>query len=119
MSKTYKLKWTTNAKSDLLNIIVYIKEDSLSAANDIYLKIKTKAQSSNFFPLKGRVVPELQKEGITIYREIISNPWRIIYKVGNDTVFIMAILDSRQNVEEILLQKLLKSSKLNRETDEI
>lgn len=62
-----------------------------------------------FFSLKGRVVPELQKEGITLYRELIASPWRIIYKVGNKTVYIMAILDSRQNVEEILLQKLIKA----------
>jgi len=108
MSKTYKLKWTQNAKSDLLNIIEYIKIDSLSRAQDVYLKIREKAESSNFFPLKGRVVPELQKEGITLYREVITTPWRIIYKVGNDTVYIMAILDTRQNIEDILLQKLIK-----------
>lgn len=109
MSKTYKLQWTTNVKDDLLNIVGYIKKDSPRIANEIYLKIRDKAKSSNFFPLKGRVVPELQKEGITLYREVVTSPWRIIYKVGNDTVYIMAILDSRQNVEELLLQKLLKS----------
>ena len=108
MSKTYKIQWTTNAKNDLLNIVEYIKKDSPSIANDIYLKIRKKAHSSNFFPLKGRVVPELQKEGITLYREVISSPWRIMYKVGNDTVYIMAILDSRQNIEDLLLQKLLR-----------
>ena len=108
MSKTYKLQWTANAKKDLLNIVEYIIRDSPSVADGIYLKIKKKAHSSNFFPLKGRVVPELQKEGITLYREVIASPWRIIYKVGNDTVYIMAILDSRQNIEELLLQKLLK-----------
>ena len=110
MSKTYKLQWTLNAKSDLLSIVEYIKKESPSNANEIYQKIKHVAQSSNFFPLKGRVVPELLKEGITYYREVIASPWRIIYKVGNDTVYIMAILDSRQNVEELLLQKLLKKS---------
>ncbi|MBV5321953.1 MAG: type II toxin-antitoxin system RelE/ParE family toxin [Sulfuricurvum sp.] len=109
MSKTYKLLWTLNAKSDLLSIVEYIKNESPSNAHDVYLKIKKVAHSSNFFPLKGRVVPELQKEGITYYREVIASPWRIIYKVGNDTVYIMAILDSRQNVEEILLQKLLRN----------
>ena len=108
MSETYKLKWTKNAKDDLLNIVAYIKKDNPSIANDIYQKIRKKAHSSNFFPLKGRVVPELQQEGITFYREVIASPWRIIYKVGNDTVYIMAILDSRQNIEELLLQKLLK-----------
>jgi plasmid stabilization system protein ParE len=109
MSKTYTLQWTTNAKNDLINIVAYIKTDSPAAANEIYQKIKEKAHSSNFFPLKGRVVPELQKEGITLYRELIVAPWRIIYKIGSDTVYIMAIVDSRQNVEEVLLQKLIKS----------
>lgn len=108
MSETYKLKWTTNAKDDLLNIVTYIKKDSLSTASDIYQRVRKKANSSNFFPLKSRVVPELQKEGITFYREVIASPWKVIYKVGNDTVYIMAILDSRQNVEELLLQKLLR-----------
>jgi addiction module RelE/StbE family toxin len=108
MSETYKLKWTTNAKDDLLNIVAYIKKDTPSIANDVYQKIRKKAQSSNFFPLKGRVLPELQKEGITLYREVIATPWRIIYKVGNDTVYIIAVLDSRQNVEDLLLQKLLR-----------
>jgi len=108
MTETYKLKWTKNAKDDLLSIVTYIKEDSPSIANDIYQKIRKKAQTSNFFPLKGRVVPELQKEGISIYRELIESPWRIIYRVGDDTVYIMAILDSRQNLEEVLLQKLLR-----------
>lgn len=108
MSKTYKIEWTTNAKNDLLNIVEYIKNDSPSVANEIYMKIRKKAHSSDFFPLKGRVLPELQKEGITLYREVIASPWRIIYKVGSDTVYIMAILDSRQNVEELLLQKLLR-----------
>lgn len=108
MSKTYKIEWTTNAKNDLLNIVEYIKNDSPSAAKEVYAKIREKAHSSDFFPLKGRVLPELQKEGITLYREVIASPWRIIYKVGSDTVYIMAILDSRQNVEELLLQKLLR-----------
>ncbi len=108
MSKTYKVQWTESAKDDLLSIVAYIKEDSPSMAREIYQKIKEKAHSSNFSPLRGRVVPELQKEGITMYRELISSVWRIIYKVDNDTVYIMAIFDSRQNVEELLLQKLLR-----------
>ncbi len=107
MIEIYQLKWTQNAKNDLLEIVKYIKKDSPLAAKDIYLKIRTKAKSSNFFPLKGRVVPELKKEGITIYRELVCTPWRIIYKIGDNTVYIMAILDSRRNVEELLLQKLL------------
>ena len=110
MSKIYTVKWTSNAKDDLLNIIDYIKQDSINAAREVYERIKEKAQSSNFLPLRGRVVPELQQKGITIYRELIENPWRIMYKIENDTIYIMAIFDSRQNVEELLFQKLLRTN---------
>ena len=109
MSKTYQVEWTSNAKKDLLNIVGYIKKENVSAARDVYERIKEKARSSNMFPLRGRVVPELQKEGITIYREMIAHPWRVIYKIENETVYIMAVFDSRQNVEELLLQKLLRA----------
>jgi len=40
MSKTYKIKWTSNAKEDLLNIVDYIKQDNLSAARKVYGQIK-------------------------------------------------------------------------------
>ena len=108
MSKIYKVQWTSNAKEDLLNIVDYIKQDSVENARKVYAQIREKAHSSNFFPSRGRVVPELQKEGIIIYRELITQPWRVMYKIENNTVYIMAIFDSRQNVEELLLQKLLK-----------
>ncbi len=118
MSKIYKVKWTSNAKEDLLNIVDYIKKDSLCAARKVYEQIKEKAQSSNFFPLRGRMVPELQKEGITIYRELMAQPLRIMYKIENDTVYIMAIFDSRQNIEELLLQKLLRGHMLTNQSSQ-
>jgi addiction module RelE/StbE family toxin len=108
MPKKYRVKWTKSAKDDILNIISYIKKDSPSIAKAVYTKIKEQANLSNFFPLKGRIVPELEKEGITTYREIVTPPWRIIYTIGSDTIYIIAILDSRQNIEEILIQKIIK-----------
>ncbi|WP_456456770.1 type II toxin-antitoxin system RelE/ParE family toxin [Nitratifractor sp.] len=107
MSRSYQVRWTSNAKADLLNIVGYIKEDNTDAAKNVYERLREKARSIKLFPLRGRVVPELLKEGITLYREIVARPYRIMYKIENDTVYIMAIFDSRQNVEEILLQKLL------------
>lgn len=111
MSKKYNLKWTKSAKDDLLNITAYIKRDSPSVAKDIYLKIKKQANSSNFFPLKGRIVPELQKEGITTFREIVISPWRVIYTIESNTVYIISILDSRQDIENLLMQKIIKGNR--------
>jgi len=103
----YKLQWTKSAKDDLLDIVIRIKQESPNSAMEIYRKLKKRAQTSNFFPLKGRVVPELLDEGITYYRELIEKPWRIIYRVGDETVYLIAIIDSRQNLDELLLKKIL------------
>ncbi len=110
MSKIYNLEWTSNAKEDLLNIVDYIKQDSLESARKVYELIKDKAHTNNFFPFRDRITSELQRQGITIYRESIENHWRIMYKIENDTVYIMAIFDSKQNIEELLLQKLLRTN---------
>ncbi len=107
MEKIYKLQWTKSAKDDLLDIVTRIKQESPNTAVEIYQRLKKRAQSSNFFPLKGRVVPELLDEGITYYRELIEKPWRIIYRVGDETVYLIAIIDSRQNLDELLLRKIL------------
>ena len=105
--KTYKLRWTKNAKDDLIDIVTRIKQENPNTAMEIYQKLRKRAQSSNFFPLKGRVVPELLDEGITYYRELIEKPWRVIYRVGDETVYLIAIIDSRQNLDELLLKKIL------------
>jgi len=42
MSRIYKIRWTSNAKEDLLNIVDYTKKDSLSAARKVYEYIKDK-----------------------------------------------------------------------------
>jgi hypothetical protein len=39
--------------------------------------------------------------------EIIVDYWRIIYKTENDIVYIMAIIDGRKNVEDIILKKII------------
>jgi hypothetical protein len=33
--------------------------------------------------------------------------WRIIYKIENDIVYIMVVIDGRRNIEDILSKKIL------------
>jgi toxin ParE1/3/4 len=108
MNKKYKVEWAVVAESDLKQIIDYITSDSLDNALQIFKKIRQKASSLYAFPERGRIVPELQGQGIHIYRELIVVPWRIIYRISDDTVFVLSVIDSRQNVEDILLNRLLK-----------
>ena len=60
----------------------YIAADSQAKARTIFTEIKQKAAGLNHLPLRGRIVPELKYHGITGYREIIRQPWQIIYNIN-------------------------------------
>ncbi len=109
MSKTYKINWANVAENDLIEIIEYISIDSPADALKILQKIKKMASSLHSLPERGRVVPELQDQGILTYREIVIPPWRIIYRISDDEVYVLTVLDARRNVEDILLKRLAYS----------
>ena len=107
MSDNYKIEWAEVAEKDLKGIVEYIAEDSSTNALKILKKIKQKASSLYTLPERGRIVPELQDQGILIYRELIIPPWRIIYRISEMKVYVLSVLDARQNVEDILLKRLI------------
>jgi plasmid stabilization system protein ParE len=71
-------------------------------------KVEQTAQGLTTLPMRGRVVPELATFGIHIYREIIMSPWRIIYRVSGKTVHVLAVVDGRRNLEDLLLERFLR-----------
>jgi toxin ParE1/3/4 len=106
MIKTYKIHWANVALNDLIEIIEYISIDSPADALKILRKIKKMASSLHSLPERGRVVSELQDQGILIYREIVIPPWRIIYRIADNDVYVLTVVDARRNVEDILLKRL-------------
>ncbi|MEW6521231.1 MAG: type II toxin-antitoxin system RelE/ParE family toxin [Thermodesulfobacteriota bacterium] len=108
MNKLLQVHWASVAEQDLKDMLFYIAEDSLSNAIKVFEKIREKASSLNRLPERGRIVPELQEQGISLYRELIVSPWRIIYRIADKKVYVLSVLDSRQNVEDILLKRLIK-----------
>ncbi len=107
MSDNYKIEWAEVAENDLKRIIEYIAQDGPANALKILKKIKQKASSLNTLPERGRIVPELQDQDILIYRELIIPPWRIIFRISEMKVYVLSVLDARQNVEDILLKRLI------------
>jgi plasmid stabilization system protein ParE len=47
--------------------------------------------------------------GISQYRGLLNAPWRIVYRVDNRQVLIMAVLDSRRDLQTLLLGRLARS----------
>lgn len=108
MNKKYHVEWAATAERDLKQFIDYIAIANPDNALQLLIKIRQKTSSLYTLPERGRIVPELQDQGIQTYRELILARWRIIYRITDSTVYVLSVIDARRNVEDILLDRLIK-----------
>ena len=104
--KKFQVIISDSASKDLKEIIQYIANDSTINARKILNKFRIKINELKELPERGRICPELKDNGINIYREILINPWRILYRVTGNTVFIITIIDSRRDLNKLLTKKI-------------
>jgi plasmid stabilization system protein ParE len=111
MDKEFTVWWTAPARDDVNEIIEYISKTNGTYAVKILDKIEENVDKLKTFPTAYRIVPELEKYGYFLYREIIVDYWRVMYKIENDLVYIMLVIDGRRNVEDIILKIILLREK--------
>jgi addiction module RelE/StbE family toxin len=104
----FSIFWTDTAQNDLFTLVEYLYQDSPQKAQSIFYTLRERVKSLNQFPQRGRIIPELADMGILNYRELIIERWRLIYKINHDQIFVMALFDSRQNMEDVLFQRLIR-----------
>jgi addiction module RelE/StbE family toxin len=104
----YVVNITQSAEDDLNEIIMYIAQNNPQTAIKIMEKLQAKINTLDHFPYRSGYVPELLARNIKEYRQITETPWKIIYKVDGKVVNILAVIDSRRNLQDILIKKLLK-----------
>lgn len=108
MSISFEVIWTEAAQNDLNSIIEFIAADNVTAAYNVFNAIKTRCNELNKFPKRGRIIPELNKFNIKNYRELVISPWRVMYRIERHNVIILAVIDGRRNIEDILLNRILR-----------
>lgn len=99
--------WSSVAERDLAEIAMHLHRDSPSAARRFVRGMEKRGASLATMAHRGRIVPELLSLEIRSYRELIVRPHRLIYKVESDRVLVLAGLDSRRDLEDLLLRRLL------------
>jgi len=109
MATCYQVSWSKTAGQDLSAIVRFIQQTNPQAAVKMLAEIKEKTADLALFPERGRIVLELLAQGIAHYRELVIPPWRIIYRFSAETVYVLAVIDSRRNVEDVLLDRLIRS----------
>ncbi|MEW9701867.1 type II toxin-antitoxin system RelE/ParE family toxin [Paenibacillus sp. SI8] len=81
--------WTETASNDLERAVEYIHEDSPGYALSFLYDAMERAKSLNLFPLRGRVVPEINDLEV---REIFVHRYRLIYRIEEDHIVILTFI---------------------------
>ena len=94
----YIIKWSPEATEDLESIAEYIARDSEFYARSVVSKLLAVSRKIPDQPLLGRIVPELSKQEI---RERFVYSYRLVYKIQNSSIIIVAIIHGKRLLENI------------------
>ena len=106
--RKYEVLLTEGAERDLESIYDYIAEFDCKANADYVLdRLLEIVENLSAFPERGAYPKELVALGIRDYRQTAFKPYRVIYRVMAQKVYIYVIADGRRNMQSLLVRRLL------------
>lgn len=107
---SFQVQLTRDAARDLEEIDDYIHRHSSSARAQYVLgQIEKTFQGLSEHPQRGNYPGELLDIGVREYREVLFKPYRIIYRVMENTVYVLVIADGRRDMQMLLQRRLLRA----------
>lgn len=88
-----RVRFTSGARAEFLSALEYIREDRPEAARRFRERAEHILRRLESFPESGRSIPEFPD---LPYREVIVAPYRFFYKVGEGTIWIVAVWHGAQ-----------------------
>ncbi len=89
--------WSEPARADLRSIHDFIAHDSQHYAKKVTQDIREKTDVLDGLPKVGKKVPELNNEAV---RELSLYSYRIIYEIKIQSVFVLAVVHKRRDLEK-------------------
>ncbi len=105
--QTYRVEWADVARHDLREIAEYIHREAPSAALRWVDRIEKRVEALETMPHRGRVPPELVRFRVKIYHEILIPPYRLLYRIRDDSVAVLGVFDGRRDLEDVIIGRLL------------
>lgn len=106
----YEVLLTDGAERDLESIYDYIAEfDSLASANYVLDRLLEIVETLATFPERGSHPKELLVLGIRDYRQTFFKPYRVIYRVVEQHVYVYLVADGRRDMQSLLAHRLLRA----------
>lgn len=104
----FEVLLTRGAERDLEELHRYVEaSDSPARADALLDQLLEQAESLGKLPERGHVPKELEGLGIRDYRQVLAGPYRVIYRVLGERVYIYLIVDGRRDMRSLLERRLL------------
>ncbi len=105
----YNIFFTDDVLLDLNKLDAYIAtHDGPEKADHVLQEIEAVVRNLGSFPERGNYPPELSSLGIKEYREVFFKPYRIIYRVLGEQVYVYLIVHGRRDMQALLARRLLQ-----------
>lgn len=107
---SFQIFLTDDAAGDLKELCDYIAaHDAPEKADYVLGQIEDTFLSLSENPERGAYPKELLAIGLREYREIFFKPYRIIYRVILENIYILVIADGRRDMQTLLQRRLLQA----------
>lgn len=98
-----RLIWLPEAIDDLDAVAAYIAHNSERYACEFVARVMARADGLRDFPESGHVTPEVNRDDV---RELSAYPYRLIYRLKNEEVIVLAVLHGSRLIETIVRDRL-------------
>jgi len=106
---SFQVFLTDDASRDLEELYHYIDpRDAPGKADYVLNQLESAFATLAENPERGAYPKELLAVGLREYREIFFKPYRIIYRVMGEKVYVMVIADGRRDMQSLLQRRLLQ-----------
>ncbi len=107
--KRYRVRVIEDAEQDLIDIYTYAAaNDSGEKAEFLLDQLQILCLSLDKLTTRGHFPPELERIGVTTYRQVHFKPYRVIYQISGQDVYIHCVLDGRRDMQSLLERRLLR-----------
>ncbi len=96
-----RVHWTNTAVDHLLAIHEYTAQNSEIYADRLMDRLTRRSEQIGRLPQSGRMVPEYKREDL---REVIERPYRIIYRIKEEQIDVLAVVHSAQQLPPEVLE---------------
>lgn len=104
----FSVLMTDDAARDLEELYLFIAQhDTPGNADYVLEQIEEAFNGLSAMPERGTHPQELLALGIREFRELFFKPYRIVYRVIDENVYVLLVADGRRDMQSLLQWRLL------------